>query len=660
MANTQQIKNMIIQEAQRQGVNVNLALAIAQHESGFNPNAHNKANRDGTSDRGVFQLNSRYFKLKNPFDPKENIQRGIAHIKALQKSYGNDINKILAAYNAGSGAVNSGRIPSSTKNQYIPKARAIYDRLVKETGGSNTPQVSSDTNNTGVNNTDMSSNTNVGTTFDLAQLFSALQINPVQITDEQLQAIRSQIQDATNLTQVEKEKVLADLGNTKDELLANMETQLKVANMQSMAAPVLDQEGKPVLNADGSVQTEMVSPVEYQRRAQAKGQKQSADITNRFRDTDLANTRSSVATEGSVLNQRLRNAYNDAIQRNTQAVDRLRQQYLAGGYEPNSDYIVGLGERMGSVMPVGVPPSMWAPMMNAARASGQALENQNLLRYRRNIERNLGMPYEQAMQVMQAEQQAIQNATTPYLEGVGDLTNQTMQQYGALSKEGLSNLADLYDRQQQNIGYNVQQASDMARTQVSALNDAYNNYISNLRQLAGINADAATAYDTLMQQGRLQEADALLRGALTNANMSNAAAIQNAQTGSQLTRAGMNAMLQDEINKRNIQQRQAEQAQDMYLRQQGLDIARDNARAANIQRATTSAFYGGGAASPLGQAIIRYADPSLGDAMYGAGNGAIIPQAVNPQSGMVPQAQASGMTPFALWRNEVNNQGLGQ
>lgn len=117
---TQDIQNQISNAAQQAGVPTALALAIAQQESGFNPSALNTANRNGTSDYGVFQINDINLPAlgltpTTAMDPATNINAGVSLLAQLQSQYGTDTASIAAAYNAGPGAVNSGNIPASTQ-----------------------------------------------------------------------------------------------------------------------------------------------------------------------------------------------------------------------------------------------------------------------------------------------------------------------------------------------------------------------------------------------------------------------------------------------------------------------------------------------------------------------------------------------------------------
>ena len=106
---TAYIKKLIVEEAIKQGVPPELALAVAAHESGFNNIAVSKQNTDGSRDHGVFQLNDKYHKLKNVYDPIENIRYGIGMLKnGLARNKGN-VAKTLSDYNAGPNATGKGR-----------------------------------------------------------------------------------------------------------------------------------------------------------------------------------------------------------------------------------------------------------------------------------------------------------------------------------------------------------------------------------------------------------------------------------------------------------------------------------------------------------------------------------------------------------------------
>jgi soluble lytic murein transglycosylase-like protein len=83
------------------GVNPMLVRALIEVESGYRPRA-----RSARGAMGLMQLmpsTAREYKIRNPFEPKANIEGGIRHLKSLIDQFGVEI--ALAAYNAGEGAV---------------------------------------------------------------------------------------------------------------------------------------------------------------------------------------------------------------------------------------------------------------------------------------------------------------------------------------------------------------------------------------------------------------------------------------------------------------------------------------------------------------------------------------------------------------------------
>jgi soluble lytic murein transglycosylase-like protein len=99
----QDIDAAIDAAALRHNVDPALVRAVIKVESNFNPNA---VSRKGAL--GLMQLmpqTARQLKVSNPFDPQQNVDAGVRHLKQLMESYGGDVNLTLAAYNAGAGAV---------------------------------------------------------------------------------------------------------------------------------------------------------------------------------------------------------------------------------------------------------------------------------------------------------------------------------------------------------------------------------------------------------------------------------------------------------------------------------------------------------------------------------------------------------------------------
>ena len=117
----QDIKSMIVRIANEVGVDPAIALAIAQQESGFNPNAIG----DGGKSFGLFQIHSDFHPdYKGGTDPEANARYGLTLFKRLLDANGGSVNKAIWAYNAGQGNVNKGILPASTK-QYINNIAAL-------------------------------------------------------------------------------------------------------------------------------------------------------------------------------------------------------------------------------------------------------------------------------------------------------------------------------------------------------------------------------------------------------------------------------------------------------------------------------------------------------------------------------------------------------
>lgn len=115
----------IREAAERHGVSAELVSAVIRVESGFNVRA---VSRKGA--RGLMQLmpgTAAILGVRDSFDPAENIEGGVRHLRGLLDRYSNNVQLALAAYNAGEGAVNSyGGIPPYAETQaYVARIIAI-------------------------------------------------------------------------------------------------------------------------------------------------------------------------------------------------------------------------------------------------------------------------------------------------------------------------------------------------------------------------------------------------------------------------------------------------------------------------------------------------------------------------------------------------------
>ncbi|MBQ5425990.1 MAG: lytic transglycosylase domain-containing protein [Pseudobutyrivibrio sp.] len=121
-------KDIFIEASEKYGVSYDLLTAIAEQESGFNPNAVSH-----TGAMGIMQImpaTANELKLTHPFDAYENIMAGANYISQKLKEYNGDLDKALAAYNAGSNAVDmyGGVPPYGETLSYVENVKAIMQR----------------------------------------------------------------------------------------------------------------------------------------------------------------------------------------------------------------------------------------------------------------------------------------------------------------------------------------------------------------------------------------------------------------------------------------------------------------------------------------------------------------------------------------------------
>ena len=122
----QELQNIIDSYAEKYNVDNELIRAMIQVESGWNTDA---VSNKGA--QGLMQLMPRtaaMLGVTDPFDPEQNIEGGVRYISDLTDKYRGDIEKALAAYNAGPARVDSGSIPEVSR-RYVKNIMSIYRKL---------------------------------------------------------------------------------------------------------------------------------------------------------------------------------------------------------------------------------------------------------------------------------------------------------------------------------------------------------------------------------------------------------------------------------------------------------------------------------------------------------------------------------------------------
>ena len=119
--------------AVRHAVDAALVRAVVEVESRFNPNALSPKGAGGPMQ--LMPQTARRYGVENRFNPIQNVEAGVAHLKGLLARFGGNTALALAAYNAGEGAVTRHRngIPPYRETMlYVPQVLAAYARYRDE------------------------------------------------------------------------------------------------------------------------------------------------------------------------------------------------------------------------------------------------------------------------------------------------------------------------------------------------------------------------------------------------------------------------------------------------------------------------------------------------------------------------------------------------
>jgi hypothetical protein len=105
----------------RHGVDPQLVESVIRAESAFNPTAVSR-----TGARGLMQLMPKTavaLGVRDSFNPRENIEGGVRHLRYLLDRYPGNVPFAVAAYNAGEGAVDAHRgiPPYAETQQYVQR-----------------------------------------------------------------------------------------------------------------------------------------------------------------------------------------------------------------------------------------------------------------------------------------------------------------------------------------------------------------------------------------------------------------------------------------------------------------------------------------------------------------------------------------------------------
>jgi soluble lytic murein transglycosylase-like protein len=122
------VHNLVRAASRRHGVDTSLIRAVIKVESDFNAAA-----RSPKGAMGLMQLmpdTARLYNTIDAYDAGENIDAGVRHLRHLLNYFEGELRLVLAAYNAGIGAVERyrGIPPYPETRRYVTRVMGFYNR----------------------------------------------------------------------------------------------------------------------------------------------------------------------------------------------------------------------------------------------------------------------------------------------------------------------------------------------------------------------------------------------------------------------------------------------------------------------------------------------------------------------------------------------------
>ncbi len=121
-----EIREIVEPLAARHALDPEFVLSVIAVESAFDPQAVSPKNAQGLMQ--LIPATAERFGVRDPFDPRQNVMGGVKYLAWLIERFDGELDKVLAAYNAGEGKVDRyGGIPPYPETQnYVRKVRSLY------------------------------------------------------------------------------------------------------------------------------------------------------------------------------------------------------------------------------------------------------------------------------------------------------------------------------------------------------------------------------------------------------------------------------------------------------------------------------------------------------------------------------------------------------
>jgi len=121
-------EKLVREAAERHHVDPALVRAVIETESNWNPRAYSRKGAGGLMQ--LIPTTAQRYGAYDLFNPQQNIDAGVRHLKRLLERYNGNLDLALAAYNAGEGAVDKaqGIPPFRETRNYVQKVQNAYFR----------------------------------------------------------------------------------------------------------------------------------------------------------------------------------------------------------------------------------------------------------------------------------------------------------------------------------------------------------------------------------------------------------------------------------------------------------------------------------------------------------------------------------------------------
>jgi hypothetical protein len=113
------------------GIPEALLRAVIEVESGFNPDVVSPAGAQGLMQ--LMPVTAGHLNVEDPFDPEQNVLAGARLLRILSDRFHGDVERTVAAYYAGAGAVRrAGGIPTESAQVYVRKVLQRYRKYANQ------------------------------------------------------------------------------------------------------------------------------------------------------------------------------------------------------------------------------------------------------------------------------------------------------------------------------------------------------------------------------------------------------------------------------------------------------------------------------------------------------------------------------------------------